>query len=223
MIGQALLVSMASLAELAGEGLDEETIINNRLRIDERALKRLYKQCMALREPVYGSSGIDTPGTLHSQLDLAFTNLLAFIHRNQLHRRAIEREGEKYAAHQETYAATITEITAEIAALRERLLGAQAHVTHKQMYNEMAANINGYVARSSQRIACDGLLEEIAELERHGQVFDETWQDRQRQFGEIVVQMEAMRSQMTVKQEEEKADEDRGEQQQEKMDEDVTA
>ena len=215
---------MASLAELAREGLDEETIINNRLRIDERALKRLYKQCMALREPVYGSgsSDRDTPSQLHSQLDLAFTNLLAFIHRNQLHRRAIEREGERYVVHQEMYAATITEITAEIAALRARLQEAQAQVKHKQMYNEMAANINGYVARSNQRIVCDGLLEEIAELERQQQEFDETWRDRLRQFGEIVVQTETMRSQMTVKQEEEE-DTGQQQQQQEKMDEDVKA
>jgi len=166
-----------------GTEFDEETIIRNKLDIEEKTLKSLYQRCLNLRHVSLNSSD---QKTTTEEIDIAFAYFLASISRARIQRIASQAQIKSYQEKWQQRKDEIEDMNGTIAQSRTQLEMAQAQVKNKQVYNELASRINKLPPKSVQEQACQALQAEIEQLEVEGRGYERTWVEKGEYFSQVV-------------------------------------
>ncbi|KAF7558328.1 hypothetical protein G7046_g5843 [Stylonectria norvegica] len=142
---------------------------------------------------------------LREDLTLDFAAFDSTITRLQFLHHANARERERYTADQHRILAECHAVRANNAQLREQLEGAQATLSQRKKFDELAEKITSnrlLRPREDQIVNLEKLDEECKELERESQTYSETWRERREQFNRIMEEGTLLRRQIRDEKEE---------------------
>ncbi|KAF7544558.1 hypothetical protein G7Z17_g9848 [Cylindrodendrum hubeiense] len=204
---------MASSWDLLDQEGESELHKTRLLNVEEKPFKRITKRLNILSTltlPAEAQNGHPTDPRskleqLKEDLTLDFAAFDSTITRLQFLYHANARERERYTDDQQRILTECQAVRANNAQLRDQLEVAQATLTQRKKFDELAEKITSnrlLRPREDQITNLTKLEEECRELERESETYSETWRERREQFNRIMEEGMLLRRQIRDEKEE---------------------
>lgn len=183
------------------------------LNVEEKPFKRITKRLNTLSSLTLPAEALNGHPVdprykldqLKEDLTLDFAAFDSTITRLQFLHHANARERERYTDDQHRILTECQAVRANNAQLREQLEAAQATLTQRKKFDELAEKITSnrlLRPREDQITNLTKLEEECRELERESETYSETWRERREQFNRIMEEGMLLRRQIRDEKEE---------------------